>query len=452
VFAAGCPDRIASGRERCCLAAGTGGRPQRQAPCGGRRCGQGILVRVTTNTTHPPPSSRSGSDRSALAAVSRGDRLLFGLTLGVTVAAALARSLGDVPAFITAAVALALLAACVGRAVEALGDRVGPAATGLLQSALGNLPELLILIFALRSGLIGVVQATIVGSILANVALVLGIAFIAGGLKHGTQTFSGDAARDIGLSLLLAVSALAIPSLTYHLHTPAATHERTLSVITAIVLLLAFGLLLVYTLRQDGPETATDPHGPPGTPSTGSANAPADRTAAGASRGATALGAEGAEAPPPPWPLWLAIVVLAVTGVLAALVSDWFVGALKPAMGALHISDAFAGLVIVAIAGNAVENFVGIQLAMKNRAEHALQVVLQSPLQIAMVVAPVVLLVSPLLGAASFTLVLSPLLLASLLLSALVAIFITLDGKSTWYEGVVLVALYALIATSFWWG
>jgi Ca2+:H+ antiporter len=406
---------------------------------------------VTTNTTHPPPSSRSGSDRSALAAVSRGDRLLFGLTLGVTVAAALARSLGDVPAFITAAVALALLAACVGRAVEALGDRVGPAATGLLQSALGNLPELLILIFALRSGLIGVVQATIVGSILANVALVLGIAFIAGGLKHGTQTFSGDAARDIGLSLLLAVSALAIPSLTYHLHTPAATHERTLSVITAIVLLLAFGLLLVYTLRQEGPETATDPHGP-GTPSTGSANAPADRTAAGASRGATALGAEGAEAPPPPWPLWLAVVVLAVTGVLAALVSDWFVGALKPAMGALHISDAFAGLVIVAIAGNAVENFVGIQLAMKNRAEHALQVVLQSPLQIAMVVAPVVLLVSPLLGAASFTLVLSPLLLASLLLSALLAVFITLDGKSTWYEGVVLVALYALIATSFWWG
>jgi Ca2+:H+ antiporter len=146
------------------------------------------------------------------------------------------------------------------------------------------------------------------------------------------------------------------------------------------------------------------------------------------------------------------VAVLALTGVLAALVSDWFVTALTPAMNSLHISQAFAGLVIVAIAGNAVENFVGIQLALKNRSEHALQVVLQSPLQIAMVIAPVVLLVAPLLGAASFTLVLSPLLLASLLLSALLAVFITLDGKSTWYEGVVLVCLYALLAASFWWG
>jgi len=153
-----------------------------------------------------------------------------------------------------------------------------------------------------------------------------------------------------------------------------------------------------------------------------------------------------------PWPLWLAVTVLAVTGILAALVSDWFVAALTPAMEALHISQAFAGLVIVAIAGNAVENFVGIQLALKNRAEHALQVVLQSPIQIAMVVAPLTLLVSPLLGAASFTLVLPPLLLASLLISALLAVFITLDGESTWYEGVVLVALYALLAASFWWG
>jgi Ca2+:H+ antiporter len=152
------------------------------------------------------------------------------------------------------------------------------------------------------------------------------------------------------------------------------------------------------------------------------------------------------------WPLWLAVVMLAVTGVLAALVSDWLVAALTPAMSALHISDAFAGLVIVAIAGNAVENFVGIQLALKNNAETALQVVLQSPVQIALFVAPVVLLAAPLLGAGSFTLVLPPLLVVALLASALLAVFITLDGESTWYEGAVLIALYALIATCFWWG
>ena len=107
---------------------------------------------------------------------------------------------------------------------------------------------------------------------------------------------------------------------------------------------------------------------------------------------------------------------------------------------------------IVAIAGNAVENVVGIQLAAKNKTEAALQVVLQSPIQIAMVVAPVVLLAAPLLGAASFTLVLSPLLLAALLLSALIAVFVTFDGESTWYEGVVLIALYSLLAAAFWWG
>jgi Ca2+:H+ antiporter len=340
--------------------------------------------------------------------------------------------------FVTAAVALALLATCVGRAVDALGDRVSPAATGILQSALGNLPELLILVFALRAGLTTVVQATLVGSILANVALVLGLAFIAGGLRHGTQRFSGPAARTLGLNLLLAVAILAVPSLTAHLHTPAAGHERALSVIAALVLLAAFVLSLIHTLKPHGVE----PHAPD--PSTEEVS-PTVPTGAGTS-------AAGAPAAPPPWPMWLAVAVLALTGLLAALVSDWFVAALTPAMAALHISDAFAGLVIVAIAGNAVENVVGIQLALKNRMEGALEIVLQSPVQIAMFVGPVVLLLAPALGAGTFTLVLPPLLLVSLLLSAALAVFITLDGESTWYEGVALVAVYAVLGAAFWWG
>lgn len=350
------------------------------------------------------------------ATVSTRDRLLLGGTLAVTIAAGAVKGIGGVTAFAVAAVALALLATCVGMAVEHLGERVSPALTGVLQSALGNLPELLILVFALNKGLVSVVQATIVGSILANVALVLGVAFIAGGLKNGVQTFPGAAARDIGLTLMLAVAALAIPSLTASLHSPAEGHERALSVIVAVVLLVCFALMLVFTLRQPAAAPA-EPH----------------------------LAADS-------WPLWLAITVLAGTGVLAALVSDWFVGALEPAIDTLGISDAFAGLVIVAIAGNAVENVVGIQLAIKNKSEAALQVVLQSPIQIAMVVAPVVLLLAPALGAASFTLVLPPLLLVALLLSALIAVLVTFDGESTWYEGVVLIGLYVLLAASFWWG
>jgi Ca2+:H+ antiporter len=385
-------------------------------------------------------TAQSTPPAGLLAAITKRDRGLGGLTVGMTVAAALTRLLGGIPAFVAAALALALLAACVGRAVEALGDRVSPAATGILQSALGNLPELLILIFALRAGLVTVVQATIVGSILANVALVLGVAFVAGGLRHGTQRFSGVAARGLGLNLLLAVAALALPSVTALLHAPAAPHERALSIITSIVLLVAFGLSLLHTFR---PSPGTAPRQP--------ADA-ADVSHTATSQSPAPAAADAEKEAGMPWPLWLAVAVLAATGVLAALVSDWFVTALTPAMSALHISDAFAGLVIVAIAGNAVENFVGIQLALKNNPETALQVVLQSPVQIAMFVAPVVLLAAPLLGAGSFTLVLPPLLLVSLLLSAVLAVFITLDGESTWYEGAVLIAIYALIATSFWWG
>ena len=349
------------------------------------------------------------------ATVSKRDRLLLGGAIATTAAAGAVKGVGGLTAFIVAAVALALLATCVGMAVEHLGERVSPALTGVLQSALGNLPELLILVFALNKGLVSVVQATIVGSILANVALVLGLAFIAGGLRNGVQTFPGAAARDIGLTLMLAVAALAVPSLTSSLHSPAAGHERALSIIVSVVLLVAFALMLVFTLRQPTTAVAEEHHGQS-------------------------------------WPLWLAITVLAGTGLLAALASDWFVGALEPAVKTLGISDAFAGLVIVAIAGNAVENVVGIQLALKNKTEAALQVVLQSPIQIAMVVAPIVLLVAPALGAGTFTLVLPPLLLVALLLSALIAVLVTFDGESTWYEGVVLIGLYVLLAASFWWG
>ena len=383
----------------------------------------------------PEAAVAPASNGGALRSVSRGDRWLALATVALTVVAGVASRVGGVLGFVTAAVALALLATCVGRAVDALGDRVSAAATGILQSALGNLPELLILVFALRAGLLTVVQATLVGSILANVALILGLAFVFGGLRHGTQRFSGVAARTLGLNLLLAVAVLAVPSLTALLHTPAAGHERTLSVLAAIVLLAAFGLSLVHTLKP-GPERSTPSAPPP--PSTTTDTSVTAPTPPAASR--------------PAWPIWLAVAVLAVTGVMAALVSDWFVAALTPAMAALHISDAFAGLVIVAIAGNAVENVVGIQLALKNRGEHALEVVLQSPVQIAMFVAPVVLLLAPALGAGTFTLVLPPLLLVTLLLSAALAVFITLDGESTWYEGVALIAVYAVLGAAFWWG
>ncbi len=148
----------------------------------------------------------------------------------------------------------------------------------------------------------------------------------------------------------------------------------------------------------------------------------------------------------------MAIGMLAAAGIGAAFVSEWFVAALEPAMHLAGINEVFAGLVIVAIAGNAVENFVGIQLAAKNQMDYAVQVVLQSPVQIALTIAPIVCLAAAWLGQPDFNLVFSPLLLAAMMMSALVAVLVTFDGESNWFEGAVLIALYIAIATAFWWG
>ena len=144
--------------------------------------------------------------------------------------------------------------------------------------------------------------------------------------------------------------------------------------------------------------------------------------------------------------------MLAGAGVLAAFVSDWFVSALEPAIDALGVSQTFAGLVIVAIAGNAIENVVGVQLAARGQSEFAFSLILNSPLQIALVLAPVLVLISQVFGLASLTLVFSPLLVVVLMLAVILAAFIAFDGESTWLEGVTLIALYAIIATTFWWG
>jgi Ca2+:H+ antiporter len=362
------------------------------------------------------------------AGLSRGDLQLIGGCAVATLAAGGARlvSLPSVVPFLVAAIALALLASLVGRAVDALGDRLGAGATGVVQSALGNLPELFVCVFALRDGLYDVVDAALVGSVLANVLLVLGLAFVVGGLRHGTQRFPASRARTLSLLLVLSVAAWLIPSLTSALHTPAAGHERGLSIVTAILLLGLFALSIPASLsRGDAVSAAEGAEGEEG--------------------------AEGAEGAPARWPLALTLVVLFVAAIAAAFVSDWFVAGLQPAMSALHISEAFAGLVVVAIAGNAVENVVGIQLAARNHTDYALSVILQSPLQIALVLAPVLVLVAPLVGA-TFTLVLSPLLVASLIMAAIVTVLVVNDGESTWLEGATLVVLYVLIATSFWWG
>ena len=369
--------------------------------------------------------------------LTRRDRIMITITV---VAAAAAGALyfahaNSILAFVVSALGLATLASLVGRSVEALGDRLGPNATGILQTALGNLPELFVIMFALKAGLFEVVKATIVGSILSNALLVLGLAFVVGGLKHGRQRFAAEDVRTLGLMFTLAVFILAIPSLTASLHTPAASHERAVSVVVSIVMLVLFALSLPATLGKRDPDAVG--------PARAASPIVASPDSAKAASVATAHGE---------WPLAMAIGMLAAAGLGAAFVSEWFVAALQPAMEATGINEVFAGLVIVAIAGNAVENFVGIQLAAKNQMDYAVQVILQSPVQIALTIAPIICLAAVWLGQPGFDLVFSPLLLAAMIMSALVAVIVTFDGESNWFEGAVLCALYVAIATAFWWG
>ncbi len=352
------------------------------------------------------------------------------------------------------AVALAVLAALVGRCVGALGDRVGTGATGAIQGALGNLPELLFGIFALRAGLTGVLRAALIGSILANVLAVLGLAFVVGGLRHGTQRFGADRARIISLLLLLAVAVLIVPTLASGLDLPAAHHERALSDVAAVILLAVYALSLLADLRGGGANLRDNGGAVPPAPDNAASDSPAPDNAASDNAASDSPQEDPPDNPPhtPRWSLPLILVMLVAASAGAAAVSSWFVDALTPAVHALGISPIFAGLVIVAIAGNAVENAVGVAFAARNESDLAVSVILQSPLQIALVLIPVLVLVSPLIGGTALTLVFPPLLVASVGLAAVIAAFVVIDGESTWMEGVALLGLYSAIAASFWWG
>jgi Ca2+:H+ antiporter len=329
--------------------------------------------------------------------------------------------------FAVSAVGLAGLAALVGEGTDQLGHRLGPGATGVLQSALGNLPEFFIGIFALRAGLVEVVRSALVGSILANTLLVLGLAFIAGGLRHGPQKFGTDQTKMMSTLLVLAVAAMVIPTIAEAPGGPASGHATELSIVVSLVLLAVFAASLPFSIHRGMVVGAAD--------------------SSHAETGRSEVGARAAL-----WPVSLAVGTLLAAGIGAAFVSDWFVEALKPAMSSLGMSQAFAGLVVVAIAGNAVENIVGIRAMLANRGDLAISLILNSSLQVALALTPALVILSLLLGGAALTLTLTPLLIAALALATLLAALVVIDGESTWLEGLALVGLYVIIAASVWWG
>jgi len=367
--------------------------------------------------TSEPPRAPLASSAQPIAHIERETQVRFvAACVLLAVSGVLQTTSLSLATFVASAACLAVLATLVGDCTLQLGSRLGPGATGVLQAALGNLPELMVGIFALRAGLITVVQAALIGSILGNCLLVLGVSFLVGGLRHGTQKFDAEAPRTIASLSLLAVSALAVPTLASQLGTKAASHAGTLSVVCAIVLLIVFVAGIPFSLRG----------GPVGIRSRGEL--------------------------PDAWPVWLALLVLLAACTTSGFVSDWFVTALKPATSG-HLSQAFTGLVVVALAGNAVENVVGIQMMARNHPDYAVSVILNSSLQIALGLIPALVLLSYVVGApVHLTLVLPPLMLGGLLLASLLGALVVYDGESTWLEGVALIALYTIIAAGFWWG
>jgi Ca2+:H+ antiporter len=318
--------------------------------------------------------------------------------------------------FVVCGIALGGVAWTIGIATESVGAKFGPAVTGALQSTLGNLPELFIVLFALSAGELVVAQFSILGSLFANALLVLGLTVAAGSARQrdGMMSFGARLPNDTATLMLLAVFLISILGLSDQVGDAASHHQVEISVVGAICLLVVYGAWLVGYLRSDKTSEA-------------------------------AL----VETKHAALPFQAAIVLLAVSGIAAAFVSDWFVHALDPAVEAIGISKAFTGLVIVAIAGNAVENVVAVQLAWKGQNDLAISVVKNSVAQISCFLWPV-LVIASLFFAERLTFVVDPVYLGALALTAIALWQVTGDGKAVLFEGLALVSLYVVLATLVW--
>jgi Ca2+:H+ antiporter len=344
---------------------------------------------------------------------------------------AVALELGHADAAIifgAAAAGVVPTAALMGRATEELAHRSGPGIGGFLNVTFGNAPELIIAFFALREGLQEVVKASIVGSILGNILLVMGAAMLAGGLKRDRQTFNATAASVQSSMLLLAAVALVMPTIFQLVAgggLPVVGEERVnfgsdleeMSAIVACILLASYAAGLFFSLRSH--RSLFNPH------------------------------TEEEEHAGEPWTVRRAVLTLAVAGLAVGLMSEILVGSIAEASHTIGLSEFFVGLIVVAIVGNAAEHWVAIYFATRNKMDLAVNISIGSSAQIALFAAPVLVLLSFFVGPNPMALVFNGFELGALMLAILIAIHVTHDGESTWYEGVQLLSVYAVLGVVF---
>jgi Ca2+:H+ antiporter len=324
--------------------------------------------------------------------------------------------------FFAASLAIVPIASLIVHSTEHIASRTGDAVGGLLNATFGNAPELIIAVVALKAGLLDMVRASLIGAILANLLLALGIAFLLGGLRYHNQEYNAGATRVYSSMMLIAVISLIVPSAFNRFFSPDATmrEEQLLNMGTVVVLLTAYGLYLVFMLKThpeffaaangEGEQHAGDQH----------------------------------------WGLPRAVASLVVASVLAAWMSEILVGAAEGTGKALGMSQTFIGIVFLAIVGGAAESGSAIATARKNKMDLSMGIALGSCIQIALFVAPTLVLLSYAVAPAPLELSFGRAEIGSLFLAVLIGAIVSGDGRANWYKGVQLITVYTILAFLFY--
>jgi Ca2+:H+ antiporter len=373
-----------------------------------------------TATLAPAPRPASGPGLPVLGALSPIGRMFLLGTLVVSVVAVVLDFGFHADAtvvFIASGAAILGLAWVVGLSTERLGSLTGPQVGGILNATFGNIAELIIAFFALQAGLIEVVKASITGSIIGNLLLVLGASVLIGGLRHGTQRFSPQIAASNAALLVLAVIGLFVPAIfAFTVSEPTQGSLTEESVLVAVALMVGYVLSLIYQFSN--PAQTLGGHGEP-------------------------AGHAG-----PAWPMRTAVAVLLGAAALLALLSEILVGSIEGFVETFGLSAFFVGVVLVPTIGNLAEHLVAVQLAAKNKMEFAMAVSYGSSLQVALFVAPVLVIIGALMGQ-PMDLVFTPLEVAAVGAAVGISALIALDGESNWLEGGLLMIVYVILAISF---
>jgi Ca2+:H+ antiporter len=322
--------------------------------------------------------------------------------------------------FVAACLAVVPLAGWLGRATEQLAHHTGEGVGGLLNATFGNAAELIIAIMAIRKGLYPVVKASLTGSIMGNLLLVLGASVLAGGVKHKEQDFNVTGARAQATLLTLSAIGFITPAAFHYLADAGGRgRESDVSLEIALILLMAYGAHLLFTLHTHKQLFA------------GGESCPPEESA-------------------PAWSLKKALLVLAGATALIAWVSEILVGSVEAAATTFGLSSVFVGVIVVAVIGNAAEHSTAVTMALRNRMELSMGIALGSSLQIALLVAPVLVILSHFFGPRPMDLVFTPAEVLAVFLSVLITGQVASDGKSNWLEGVQLLAVYLILAVVFY--